>query len=55
VLVGEVGADRIVFGSNAPAGVATHGVNGMRDIGLDPADEALILGANLARIYGLVS
>jgi predicted TIM-barrel fold metal-dependent hydrolase len=53
VLAGEVGAERIVFGSNAPAGVAIHGVNGIRDIGLDPADEALILGGNLARIYGL--
>jgi predicted TIM-barrel fold metal-dependent hydrolase len=49
---GEVGAERIVFGSNSPAGVATHGVNGIRDIGLDPADEAMILGGNLARIYG---
>jgi predicted TIM-barrel fold metal-dependent hydrolase len=53
VLAGEVGADRIVFGSNAPSGMATHGVHGIRDIGFDPAEEALILGGNLARIYGL--
>jgi predicted TIM-barrel fold metal-dependent hydrolase len=53
VLAGKVGADRIVFGSNSPAGVATHGVNGIREIGLDPVDAALILGGNLARIYGL--
>jgi hypothetical protein len=53
VLEGRVGADRIVFGSNSPAGVATHGVNGIRDVGFAPADEALILGENLRRIYGL--
>ena len=51
VLAGKIGADRIVFGSNSPSGVATHGVNGIREIGLDPADEARILGGNLAAIY----
>jgi predicted TIM-barrel fold metal-dependent hydrolase len=55
VLAGKVGADRIVFGSNSPAGVATHGVNGIREIGLDPAEAALILGGNLAKIYGLAT
>ena len=50
---GQVGADRIVFGSNAPSGVATHGVNGIRNIGFTEEEEALILGENFKRIYGL--
>lgn len=50
---GEVGAARIVFGSNSPAGVATHGVNGIRLVGFTPEEEGLILGGNLKRIYGL--
>ena len=50
---GELGADRIVFGSNAPAGIAVHGVNGIRLVGFSPQDEALILGENLRAIYDL--
>lgn len=50
---GKVGADRIVFGSNAPAGLATHGVNGIRSVGFTAEEEALILGENFKRIYGL--
>lgn len=50
---GQVGADRIVFGSNSPAGVATHGVNGIRGVGFTEEEESLILGANLKKIYGL--
>ena len=53
VTSGSLGAERIVFGSNAPAGVATHGVNGIRDVGFSAEDEALILGGNFKRIYGL--
>ena len=53
VLDGQVGADRIVFGSNSPDGLATHGVNGIRTVGFSEADEALILGQNLKKIYGL--
>ncbi|MEZ4709313.1 MAG: amidohydrolase family protein [Caldilineaceae bacterium] len=53
VTSGQIGADRIVFGSNSPAGVATHGVNGIRNVGFGAADEALILGENLKKIYGL--
>jgi predicted TIM-barrel fold metal-dependent hydrolase len=55
VLDGEIGADRIVFGSNSPDGLATHGVDGIRETGFEPADEALILGKNLAEIYGVSS
>ena len=50
---GRVGAERIVFGSNAPSGVAVNGVRGIRGLGLDAGDEAAVLGGNLAAIYGL--
>jgi predicted TIM-barrel fold metal-dependent hydrolase len=50
---GQIGADRIVFGSNSPSGVAQHGVNGIRNVGFTEAEAAQILGANLKRIYGL--
>ncbi len=50
---GEIGANRIVFGSNSPSGVAVHGVNGIRKIGFADEEAALILGGNLKAIYGL--
>jgi predicted TIM-barrel fold metal-dependent hydrolase len=50
---GKVGADRIVFGTNSPAGVAVHGVNGIRNVGFADEEASLILGENLKRIYGL--
>ncbi len=50
---GRVGAGRIVFGSNAPSGVAVNGVRGIRGLGLDAADEAAVLGGNLAAVYGV--
>ena len=50
---GRVGAGRIVFGSNAPSGAAVNGVRGIRGLGLDAADEAAVLGGNLAAIYGV--
>jgi predicted TIM-barrel fold metal-dependent hydrolase len=53
VLDRRIGADRIVFGSNSPAGVATHGVNGIRNVGMSEADTALVLGENFKRIYKL--
>jgi predicted TIM-barrel fold metal-dependent hydrolase len=53
VLDSQIGADRIVFGSNSPSGVAVHGVNGIRNIGFTGEEAALILGENLKRIYRL--
>ena len=53
VLDGSRGAERIVFGTNSPSGVAENGVKGIRGIGFSPEDEALILGGNLQAIYGL--
>ena len=49
---GSVGADRIVFGTNSPSGVAANGVNGIRSVGFSEEEEALILGGNLKKIYG---
>jgi len=53
VTSGQIGAERIVFGSNSPAGVASHGVNGIRRVGFRAQDEALILGENFRQIYNL--
>jgi predicted TIM-barrel fold metal-dependent hydrolase len=50
---GQIGADRIVFGSNSPSGDAVNGVNGIRGIGFTDEEAALILGGNLKAIYGL--
>jgi len=50
---GQVGANRIVFGSNSPSGDAVHGVNGIRKIGFTEEETAMILGENLKKIYGL--
>ena len=50
---GRVGAQRIVFGTNSPSGVAVNGVNGIRSVGFDAEAQALILGGNLKSIYGL--
>lgn len=50
---GQVGADRIVFGSNSPAGVAVHGVNGIRRVGFTEEETGVILGGTLQRIYNL--
>lgn len=49
----QIGANRVVFGSNGPAGVAVHGVNGIRDVGFTDEEVALILGENFKRIYAL--
>ncbi len=50
---GEVGAGQIVFGTNSPTGVAANGVSGIRGVGFSGEEEAMILGGNLKRIYGL--
>ena len=50
---GSVTADRIVFGTNSPSGVAANGVSGIRGVGFSEVEEALILGGNLKKIYGL--
>ena len=49
----EVGAERVVFGSNAPWVVPTLGVEGIRSLGLGAAAEELIFRGNFRRIYRL--
>ncbi len=51
--VQAVGAERVLFGSNAPWAIPYLGVAGIGRMGLRPADERLVLGENFARIYRL--
>lgn len=51
--VDEVGAERVVFGSNAPWVVPALGVEGIRSLGLGEAAEELIFRENFRRIYRL--
>ena len=49
----EVGAEKMLFGSNAPWAIPRYGVLGIRHLRLGRQDEDLVLGGNFARIYGL--
>jgi predicted TIM-barrel fold metal-dependent hydrolase len=49
----EVGAERVLFGANAPWAVPCYGVEGIRSLGLNAEDERLVLGENFRRIYRL--
>ena len=49
----RIGANRIIFGSNSPSGIALHGVKGIRIVGFTAQEESLILGQNLKQIYQL--
>jgi predicted TIM-barrel fold metal-dependent hydrolase len=51
--VEAVGAERVLFGSNAPWAIPCYGVEGIRRLGLSEADEKLVLGENFRRIYRL--
>jgi uncharacterized protein len=48
-----IGAQRVVFGSNAPRAYPDLAVESIRRLGLPDADQAAIFGDNLADIYGL--
>ena len=50
--VQAVGAERVVFGSNAPSGVPLLGAMAVRRAGLSEREEALVLGEALAAVYG---
>ena len=50
---GVIGAERVVFGSNSPSGIAIHGVQGIRRVGFSEEEETAILGGNFRRIYGV--
>ncbi|MYC48212.1 MAG: amidohydrolase family protein [Chloroflexi bacterium] len=47
------GADRVVFGSNAPTAHPDLAVESIARLGLPQDQFDLIMGGNLARIYGL--
>ncbi|MBM4043752.1 MAG: hypothetical protein FJ279_01435 [Planctomycetes bacterium] len=49
----QVGAEKIVFGSNAPGAFPDLCVAHIRRMGLPKKDEAAILGENLAKLYGV--
>ena len=51
--VREVGAEKVVFGSNAPFALADLGVEGIRRLKLGRVDEQLVFGGNFRRIYRL--
>lgn len=51
--VQEAGAEKVVFGSNAPFALADLGVEGIRRLKLGKADEELVFGGNFRRIYRL--
>jgi predicted TIM-barrel fold metal-dependent hydrolase len=51
--VQEAGADKVVFGSNAPFALADLGVEGVRRLKLAKADEELVFSGNFRRIYRL--
>ena len=51
--VREVGAERVVFGSNAPSAFPDLAVESIKRAKLGDRAEELILGENLARIYRL--
>lgn len=49
----EVGAEKVLFGSNAPWAIPYYGVEGIRRLKLGKEDERLVLGGNFQRIYRL--
>lgn len=52
-VINDVGADRIVFGSDYPWGSPGHDLNRFMKMKLDQRQKALILGGNAARIFGI--
>lgn len=52
-ILGAVGTDKLVFGSNAPSGIPSFAVGGFRSANLGAEAEAAIFGETLRRIYGL--
>ena len=52
-ILGAIGTDRLVFGSNAPSGIPFLAVGGIQLARLGDAAEKAILGGTLRRIYKL--
>ncbi len=51
----QVGPDRVVYGSNAPASYPDLAVASIKRLKMDPAWEKMLLGDNLARVYRISS
>ena len=52
-IIARHGADRVVFGSDWPMTDPAAEIAGIRELGLPPAEEAAVLGGNLAGLLGL--
>jgi uncharacterized protein len=52
-IIARHGADRVVFGSDWPMTDPAAEIAGIRALGLPPAEEAAVLGGNLAGLLGL--
>lgn len=50
-ILGAVGTDKLVFGSNAPSGIPAFSIGGFRSAGLGAQAEAAIFGETLKGIY----
>jgi hypothetical protein len=50
--IDRVGPERVLFGSDGPGCNPRLELDKVRSLALDPADEALVIGANAARLLG---
>jgi len=53
VLAGEVGAERLLYGSGAPRYPVQRALNQVFEAGISEEEKALVLGGNAARLFGL--
>ena len=51
--IDRVGARRVIFGSDGPGCNPALELDKVRSLQLDPADEALVIGGNAARLLGI--
>ncbi len=51
----QIGADRVVYGSNCPANYPDLAVAALKRLKLDADSERKLLGDNLARLYGIAA
>jgi predicted TIM-barrel fold metal-dependent hydrolase len=51
--VSQLGPERVVFGSNGPMMPPDLQLEVIRRVGLNPDEQAMVLGGNAARLYGI--